>query len=124
MNPASIAERAKIFLHLSIAACIASSVVDEVLSKGRWLADPVGSAAAQDTIGMDIVPFLADWKATIGRRVTISGCRIAGLLSDAVGCYAETGPSRVLVDNGTLDRKSLRGALQICVGLSPPQACR
>jgi hypothetical protein len=71
---------------------------------------------------MDIVPFLADWKATIGRRVTISGCRIAGLLSDAVGCYAETGPSRVLVDNGTLDRKSLRGALQICVGLSPPCA--
>jgi hypothetical protein len=124
MKKPSIARRTQSCLLLSIGACIASSVVDPDLARGRQGIRHAGSAAAQAKIDMDVIEFLADWKATIGKVVTIDGCKIAGFVSDAVGCYGDTAQTRVLIDSGTLDRKSLRSALENCVGLMPAEACQ
>ncbi|MBV9220527.1 MAG: hypothetical protein JO366_02130 [Methylobacteriaceae bacterium] len=109
---------------IAFGVCIAVLVVGRGQPEGPSFPEIIGQAAAQDDSSLAVENFLLDWRTTIGRRVTISGCKIAGFLSDAVGCYPETGKGRVAIDRETLDRESLRRVLNACVGLSPPLTCR
>jgi hypothetical protein len=81
-------------------------------------------AAAQEGNGLDVTAFLKSWESMVGQHVTLSGCKPAGFLSDAVGCYPQAGSGKVAVDARTLDRGSLRLMLKNCVGRSPASECR
>jgi hypothetical protein len=72
---------------------------------------------------VDVDTFLADPMTLLGSQVTVTGCRIAGFISDAAGCYAESGRGRVSIDPATFDRASLRQALKHCTDTGPLTAC-
>ena len=86
---------------------------------------PVGEpAATARTMSVDVDTFLADPMKLLGSQVTLTGCRAAGFISDAIGCYAQSGRGRVPIDAATFDRASLRRALKHCTDIGPLTECQ
>ncbi|MGO4123057.1 hypothetical protein AB4Z01_01600 [Inquilinus sp. YAF38] len=85
--------------------------------------NPADRPSATPATGVDVDTFLADPMTLLGSQVTLTGCRIAGFISDAAGCYAESGRGRVSIDPATFDRASLRQALKHCTDTGPLTAC-
>ena len=87
--------------------------------------DPAGEpGSAARTVSVDVDTFLADPMKLLGSQVTLTGCRAAGFISDAIGCYGQSGRGRVPIDAATFDRASLRRALRHCTDAGPLTACR
>jgi hypothetical protein len=82
-----------------------------------------GSGATTPAASVDVDTFLADPMKLLGSRVTLTGCRIAGFISDSAGCYAGSGRGRVSIDPATFDRASLRQAMKHCTDTGPLTAC-
>ena len=88
---------------------------------GQHATDEPGATTPATSVDVDT--FLADPTTLLGSQVTLTGCRIAGFISDSAGCYAESGKGRVSIDPATFDRASLRQALKHCTDTAPLTAC-